>query len=326
MNSLGWNCRGLGNPQSVRALHDLVRRWAPKIVFLSETKLRTKRMERIKDRIGFANGLFVPSLGRSGGLALLWTRETDLEIKSFGYYHIDAIVTEANSNFKWRITGFYGHPQAHLRQFSWDLLAFLKDQYQLPWICFGDFNEILSMEEKSGGLLRPQSQMEKFRNMVNYCGFKDLGYVKPDFTWCNMQEGASRMYLRLDRVFATSDWIDKFGEARVHHLVDSTSDHCALVLSDPKAPKLPRSHRFHFESMWIKREECKEVIKASWCSGSDLSTPNEIASALLTCAADLRAWSLTAFGQIPKVVQEKRKKLSALIQLDKDGSLGEEIN
>ena len=54
--------------------------------------------------------------------------------------------------------------------------------------------------------------------------------------------------------------------------------------------------------------------------------PNGIAFALLTCAADLKAWSSTAFGQIPKVVQEKRKKLSALIQLDKDGSLGEEIN
>ena len=110
MNSLGWNCRGLGNPRSVRALHDLVRQWAPKIVFLSETKLRTKRMERIRDRIGFANELFVPSHGRSGGLALMWTRETDVEIKSFGRHHIDAIITEANSNFKWRITGFYGHP------------------------------------------------------------------------------------------------------------------------------------------------------------------------------------------------------------------------
>ena len=81
-----------------------MRQWAPKIVFLSETKLITKCMERIRDRIGFANGLFVPSHGRSGGLALLWTRETDLEIKSFGCHHIDAIITEANSNFKWRIT------------------------------------------------------------------------------------------------------------------------------------------------------------------------------------------------------------------------------
>ena len=256
----------------------------------------------------------------------MWTRETNVEIKSFGRHHIDAIITEANSNFKWRITGFYGHPQAHLRQFSWDLLAFLKDQYQLPWICFGDFNKILSIEEKSGGLLRPQSQMEKFRNAVNYCGFKDLGYVGPDFTWCNMQEGAGRMYLRLDRAYATNDWIDKFGEARVHHLADSTSDHCVLVLSDPKAPKLPRSCRFHFETMWTKREECKEIIKAAWCSGNDLNTPNGIASALSACAADLKVWSSTTFGQMSKVIQEKRKKLSGLIQLDKDGSLGEEIN
>ena len=111
MNSLGWNCRGLGTPRSVRALHDLVRRWAPKIVFLSETKLRTKRMERIRDRIGFANGLIVPSFGRSGGLALFWTRETDLEIKSFGRFHIDAIITEASSNLNGESQDFMATPR-----------------------------------------------------------------------------------------------------------------------------------------------------------------------------------------------------------------------
>jgi len=41
------------------------------------------------------------------------------------------------------------------------------------------------------------------------------------------------MYLKVDKVFATSDWVDKFGEVRVYHLVDFTSDHCALYLSDP---------------------------------------------------------------------------------------------
>ena len=51
-------------------------------------------MERIKERIGFANGLFVSCQGRSGGLALLWSREINLEIKSFGNHHIDAVVTE----------------------------------------------------------------------------------------------------------------------------------------------------------------------------------------------------------------------------------------
>ena len=138
--------------------------------------------------------------------------------------------------------------------------------------------------------------MEKFRNVVNYCGFKDLGYVGPDFTWCNVQEGAGRMYLKVDRVFATSDYVDKFGEVRVYRLVDSTSDHCALYLSDPKAPKLPCPRRFHFESIWIKKEECKEIIEVAWCSNSVLSSPSGIASALSACVVDLKAWNSVAFG------------------------------
>ena len=206
-------------------------------------------MERIKERVGFANRLFVPCQGHNGGLALLWTREINLEIKSFGSHHIDAVISEETSNFKWRFTGFYGHPQTHMRQQSWDLLEFLKNQSQLPWFCFGDFNEVLSMDKKSGRAVRSQSQMDKFRDVVNACGFKDLGYLGPNFTWCNMQSGDSRVYLMLDRAFATSYWIDKFGEVRVNHLVDSTSDHCALYVADPKAPKQPNTRRFHSEAM-----------------------------------------------------------------------------
>lgn len=110
---ISWNCRGLLNPRSVRELHDLVRCWNPKIVFLTETKSKKNRMERIKNRIGFANGLIVPSVGRSGGIAILWTREISLEVKSYTRFHVDAVITEASSDYKWRITGFYGHPETH---------------------------------------------------------------------------------------------------------------------------------------------------------------------------------------------------------------------
>ena len=71
MNSLCWNCRGFGNPRTVHALGDYVRRWNPKLVFLSETKLKIRRMEKVKFKLGFPNGLIVASNGRSGDLALL---------------------------------------------------------------------------------------------------------------------------------------------------------------------------------------------------------------------------------------------------------------
>ena len=81
-----------------------------------------------------------------------------------------------------------------------------------------------------GGAPRRQRQMDGFREVVNTCGFKNLGYCSPDFTWCNMQEGNNRIYLRLDRALATNDWISYFNGTKVLHLVDSTSDHCALLI------------------------------------------------------------------------------------------------
>ena len=59
-----------------------------------------------------------------------------------------------------------------------------------------------------------------------------LGYSSPDYTLCNMQEGDDRVYLKLDRVLTTPEWIDHYKDTRVHHLVDSTSDYCALLVSD----------------------------------------------------------------------------------------------
>ena len=94
------------------------------------------------------NGLIVPSVGRSGGLAMLWSRDIKVEVKGYSGNYIDAVVTELESGFKWRITGFYGNPETHRRKESWDLLRSLGQKYQLPWLCFGDFNEIVLVEEK----------------------------------------------------------------------------------------------------------------------------------------------------------------------------------
>ena len=40
----------------------------------------------------------------------------------------------------------------------------------------GDFNEILLAEEKQGGLDRPEWQMLNFREALDFCSLKDLGF------------------------------------------------------------------------------------------------------------------------------------------------------
>lgn len=237
-------------------------------------------MEKIKYKLGFSNSLFVPSRGRTGGLALLWSSDTNLEIKSFSNNHIDAVITDLNDSFTWRFMGFYGHPVTHLRGDSWKLLSYLNNQYSLPWFCCGDFNEILSINEKAGGAQRSQHQMEGFRQAMNLCSFWDLGYCGPNFTWCNMQEGENRISLRLDRALATSVWLSHFGETRVHHLVESTSDHCILTISGSSGQIHRGKRRFHLEALWVKRDDCREIIESAWYSGSLSTTPEGIASNL----------------------------------------------
>ena len=122
-----------------------------------KTKASAKRMTKVKERIGFPNGLVVPSEGKSGGIALLWIREVEVEIKSFSRFHIDAVVTDYSLDLSWRLTGFYGNLDINLRRESWNLLRMLNSQYQMPWVCTGDYNEILSATEKCGGPERSQN-------------------------------------------------------------------------------------------------------------------------------------------------------------------------
>ena len=149
-------------------------------------------------KVGLLNGVIVPSQGGSGGIAMLWESDLNVELKSYTRYHIDAVVTDPTFGFKWRITGFYGNPNTNWRRESWELLQFLNAQFQMPWVCMGDFNEILSCSKKWGGLERPQQQNEGFRRVVNVCGFLDLGYEGPDFNWCNQRSAGERIRLRLD--------------------------------------------------------------------------------------------------------------------------------
>ena len=89
--------------------------------------------------------------------------------------------------------------------------------------------------------------MKGFRNAINACGFQDMGYEGPNFAWCNRRFEGERIHLRLDRVLATIDWMELYRNSKVYHIVDSTSDHYALLLTDQQAPPNHGKRQFHFE-------------------------------------------------------------------------------
>ena len=46
--------------------------------------------------------------------------------------------------------GFYGFPEGHRKRESWALFYKLHGMDSLMWLSMGDYNEIVSLDEKSG--------------------------------------------------------------------------------------------------------------------------------------------------------------------------------
>lgn len=92
MNLLSWNYRGLENLWTVYALKKVIKKKDPKIVFLVETKSNEDWMVMVQEKCEFKHGVFVPSNGASGGLAMLWKEGITLDVQTFSQSHIDALV------------------------------------------------------------------------------------------------------------------------------------------------------------------------------------------------------------------------------------------
>lgn len=106
----------------------------------------------------------VESVGRSGGLALFCSSEAVMEIINFSRRHIYAKVLTASRGLLWKLTSFYGHPEASKRHEAWSLLRFLASLTPSPWVCVGDFNELLDLSKKYGAYGRPRTPMEAFKS------------------------------------------------------------------------------------------------------------------------------------------------------------------
>lgn len=265
MSCLSWNCCGLRNPQTEDELVALVTKKDPKMVFLMETKVEKFVLERVGRKIQYPNLFVVLRVNSGRGLALFWKSDFAVDMQSFSANHSDVIINHVVDDAL-RFTGFYGKPETTNRENSWSLLRSLCQRSSLPWVCLGDFNEILLVEEKQGWLDRPEKQMQGFRDALDDCQLKDLGFSGFPFTWCNRHPSNQIVWARLDRGVATIEWILRFSAIRIHHLNAFHSDHKPLLLAvDSELKRFYRKVQpFRFESMWLKESSYEEVVQKAW--------------------------------------------------------------
>ncbi|KAK9984667.1 hypothetical protein SO802_034192 [Lithocarpus litseifolius] len=262
-------------------LGDLIQAQDPSVVFLAETWLDKARLEVIKVRYKFGGMIEVSRDDRGGGVAVFWKAECDFTVDTYSFNYIDAIVNKGKEE-EWRFTRFYGEPDTNLRHESWEKLRRLKNKYLIPWVCAGDFNEITKAHEKLRGRPRPVRQMEAFREVLDECGFKDLGFVGGKYTWWRGFGGNKAIWERLDRAVATTDWIELFPVTKVVHLECGSSDHKPIII----LPKV-----------------------SAWGKFFSRDPMNQVEGKIQECQEKLSHWSWLNFGNITRSLKEKKEQL-----------------
>lgn len=231
----------------------------------------------------------------AGGLCLLWHEELDVTMLTKNSSVIHAYINHEVLPSKWLLTCVYGPPYYNLKKHFWDKLNEMADNINEPGALIGDFNEVMSQNEKLGGRHTGSTSRKYLENFIEYSRCIDLGFVGNLYTWRNKREGLAHIRQRLDRALANERWRTDFPRAGVEHLPASHSGHNPILLRLWSKATL-RSKPFRFEAMWTRSEEIKVVIKKAWSERTKGSKQFHLSVKIKIAKRELKQWNKNSFG------------------------------
>jgi hypothetical protein len=176
--------------------------------------------------------------------------------------------------------------------------------------------------EKEGGAVRPERQMQSFRNVLESCNLYDLGYNGAQFTWTNGQYDGNLIMERLDRAVANREWGVHFRNTEVNVLAARSSDHKPIWVQYAARSGKHNSYRrrFKFEAKWHLYGEFGKIMDEAWQGESEgVSAMQVVREKLDHCQRIFSRWSRGKYGNAENVLKKKTKRLEELQRHERRG-------
>lgn len=277
-------------------------------MILSETKAKQNKLQKLKQQLSFDNIFVVDSVGTSGGLCLLWKNSVSAEVIYSDCNVIHSYVINKNTNVGFHYSFVYGIPIRQHRKHFWEKLRRLHIDTHKPWICSGDFNEMLHQSDKSGDQMNNKKQMQPFKDFITDKHMEELPQRGNRFTWCNNRITGT-VQDKLDRSVVNWEWQKVFPNALVTTLTPISSDHNPLIIVETPSCGYSRK-TFKLEPYWTEHEDFKPTVEHNWnCDDSDIMTR------LSKVQAGLQEWSKKTFKMADYKIKRLKNKLEKLHNL-----------
>jgi hypothetical protein len=258
---MNWNLRGINSDKKWVALANKIEESGCDIICLQETKRESFDLAYIRKFCPkkFNKFEYVPSVGASGGLIIIWNGSLfNGELAFHNDFSISVNFKCNLSNDTWILTNIYGPCQADKKSQFIDWFANIDMPPDSDWLIMGDFNFIRSPSDrnKPGGDL---NDMLLFNEAISNLGIVELPLKGRKFTWSNMQKDP--LLEKLDWFFTSSSCTISYPATFAYPLVKPTSDHvpCVVVINT----KIPKANVFRIENHWLQHSELKQIVQAT---------------------------------------------------------------
>jgi len=152
------------------------------------------------------------------------------------------------------------------------------------WLILGDFNMILSAEDKNNSNIN-RRLMGAFRSTIEELELKEISLIGRKFTWSN-----NVTHTRIDRFFCTTEWELMLPNCRLYADSSLVSDHCPLILATEGYIRAYRG--FRFETFWTEIQGFREEVQQVWSRNLTIQNPFlKLYTKLQRTTKRLRGWA-----------------------------------
>ncbi|KAL2933763.1 Histone-lysine N-methyltransferase H3 lysine-36 and H4 lysine-20 specific [Bienertia sinuspersici] len=237
----------------------------------------SQKLEHVRRLCCFTDGLCLGNDGNSGDMGL-WRYGINVVVETYSRHHISVNVIDEWGNIAWKALSIYGWSGFSDKHLTWQLMKDLGSNCTAPIIMFEDFNEIVSTSEKEGGAMRSEKHMDGFREVIDKCQLRDMGFKGNIFTWQRGNSLRTWVRERLDWFLASEGWCELIPNTEVIHFPIYRSDHAQILLeADRNAPSRQQAKHFHFEALWLSRDDCAQVVSEAWHTDESAGVPVNLA-------------------------------------------------
>ncbi|XP_019265436.1 PREDICTED: uncharacterized protein LOC109242998 [Nicotiana attenuata] len=187
----------------------------------------------------------------------------NLVVKQIPSQLIHCHIQDRNSEFQSDLTIVYGLHTIADRRALWDQLRDINAVTNGPWLIMGDFNSVLSVEDRINGVPVHQNEVVDFKQCISDIGVGLINKKGMQFSWSNKRGAEDGIYGHIDWAFGNAEWFWLYAGIEAIYLVPGCSDHIPILLNT-EVHRMKVKKPYRLLTVMLQQEEYKAAVENVW--------------------------------------------------------------